>query len=167
MRANTQVLLAALAVCGAMFMAPTARAQHYGVSAELTSDQSIFLADEDMDVKVHITNRSGQTLALGDGNDWLDVSIQGEANYMPDKKGEIPLDGKFTLGSGMVATGCFNPAPYFDIRRPGHYTIRATVNIPQWNQGVVCKASDFHRGSRDPVAGIGSAGNRASCGAPE
>jgi len=151
--ARTSALFAAWCL---LFIAPSARAQHFGVSAELSINQSIFLADEDMQVKVHVTNRSGQTLALGEGNDWLDVSIQGAEHYSPEKRGEIPLAGPFSLGTGMVATRRFNPAPYFDIRRPGRYTLNATVHIPQWNESVPCKPVTFTVIEGMPLPGLGA-----------
>jgi hypothetical protein len=137
-----------------MTSAVMAQTQRHGVSAQLSLDQSVFLADEDMEVKVHITNRSGQALALGEGDDWLAVSIQGANNYMASKLGNMPVASPFTLGSGMVATRKFNPAPYFDIRQPGRYTVNATVQIPQWNQSVECKPVSFTVIEGIPLAGL-------------
>ncbi len=144
--ASFLVFIMALAACG--------QGQRHGVSAELALDQNIFMADEDIEVKVRVTNRSGQPLALGEGNEWATFSIQGANNFPATKLGEMPTAGPFTLGSGMVATRKFNPTPYFDIRTPGRYTITANIHIPQWNQTITCKPVPFTIVNGSPLAGM-------------
>jgi len=51
----------------ALLAASPARAQHHGLSVDASLEQSVFLADEDLPVKVRVINRSGQTLALAPG----------------------------------------------------------------------------------------------------
>ena len=43
---------------------------------EVVLDQAQFLRDESLPVKVRISNRSGQTLKLGQDPDWLSFNIQ-------------------------------------------------------------------------------------------
>jgi hypothetical protein len=44
------------------------------VAVEILLDQEQFLRDESLPVKVRVINRSGQTLRLGQDNDWLGLS---------------------------------------------------------------------------------------------
>ncbi|HWD19736.1 MAG TPA: hypothetical protein VHB20_10700 [Verrucomicrobiae bacterium] len=125
-----------------------------GVTAALSLDQTVFLADEDMDLKVQIINRSGRSLALGGTPDWITFSVQGAEDYIAPKIGELPVVSPFVLGSGMAATRKFNPAPYIEIRRPGRYTINATIKIPQWKQAVACKPVSFTIVNGTPLAGF-------------
>ena len=47
------------------------------VTVEVTQDQDQFLPGEALTTAVRITNRSGQSLRLGEDNDWLVFSVQG------------------------------------------------------------------------------------------
>ena len=46
------------------------------VTVELTPEQEQFLPAESLVVAVRITNRSGQNLRLGQGEDWLTFSVE-------------------------------------------------------------------------------------------
>jgi hypothetical protein len=136
-------LLAALA----LLAASTVQAQLNGVTAELKLDQDQYLAGEDLQLKVRITNRSGQEITLGADNDWILMSITGENGAPCAKLGDMPIQGEFSLLSGEVGTKALNPTPYFDCRRLGRYRITAKVRIPQWQQEVMCKSVSFTIGS--------------------
>jgi len=122
---------------------PLARAQINGVTAELSLAQNQLLADEDMDLKVHIENRSGQELHLGQDADWISFSVTGENNAVIGRLGETSVAHEFTLRPAESANCSFNLTPYFNFRAPGHYTVGATIKIPQWNQECVCKPATF------------------------
>ncbi len=117
-----------------MGLALPARAQLNGVTADLKVDQTQFMPDEDMPVKVRVVNRSGQDLALGQEDNWIDFTIQGEKGSIVGKIADIPATSPFTLHSSQTGVRTFNLTPYFDFHRPGRYTISATIKIPQWRQ---------------------------------
>ncbi|MGO8700076.1 MAG: hypothetical protein ACLQVY_20500 [Limisphaerales bacterium] len=119
--------------------ATSVRAQVSGVAAELVLDQHQYLPDEDLQLKVRITNRSGQPLTLGQDDSWISFEIVGEKSYLVAKLAPMPVAGEFTLLSGQVGTRALNPTPYFDFRRPGHYRIGASVRLEQWGQTIDCK----------------------------
>jgi hypothetical protein len=119
------------------------QAQPNGVSAQLQLAQDQYLPGEDLQLKVRITNRSGQKITLGADNDWLVMSVMGENSVVCPKLGEMPVQGEFSLLSGEVGTRPLNPTPCFDFRRPGRYRITARVRIPQWRQEMVCKPVSF------------------------
>ena len=129
------LLLALLATLAAT----SVRAQVGGVTAELVLDQEQYLPDEDLQLKVRITNRSGQPLTLGQDDSWISFEIVGERNYLVAKLAPMPVAGEFTLLSGQVGTRALNPTPYFDFRRPGHYRIGATIRLEQWGKTIDCK----------------------------
>jgi hypothetical protein len=122
---------------------PLARAQDNGVTAVLSLTQKQLLPDEDMDLKVHIENRSGQDIDLGKDADWITFTVTGDNNTLVQQLGETSLAHEFTLRSAEGGTCSFNLTPYFNFRAPGHYTIAATIKIPQWNQKVPCKPVTF------------------------
>jgi hypothetical protein len=132
-------LAAALALLGAWPL----QGQPNGVTAQLQLAQEQYLPGEDLQLKVRITNRSGQEIFLGADNDWLVLSITGEHNALCPKLGEMPLQGAFSLLSGEVGTRPLNPTPFFDFRRPGRYRIAARIRLPQWRQEIVCKSVSF------------------------
>jgi hypothetical protein len=132
-------LLAVLALLGAWPL----QGQLNGVTAQLQLAQDQYLPGEDLQLKVRITNRSGQEITLGADNDWIVMSIMGEHNVACPRLGEMPLQGEFSLLSGEVGTRPLNPTPYFDFRQPGRYRITARIRIPQWRQEMVCKSVSF------------------------
>ena len=132
-------LLAALALLAAWPL----QAQLNGVTAQLQLAQDQYLPGEDLQLKIRITNRSGQEIILGADNDWLVMSIMGENNVACPRLGDMPLQGAFSLLSGEVWTRPLNPTPCFDFRRPGRYRITARIRIPQWRQEMVCKSVSF------------------------
>ena len=121
-------------------VAPCVQAQ---LTAELQLDQTQFLPDEDIPVKVQISNRSGQTVVLGTDKMWITFDVLAEQNYLVPKIGEMQVQGPFTLLSGQVVTREYNPTPHFDFRRPGRYILSATIRIPQWKREITCKPVAF------------------------
>jgi hypothetical protein len=129
----------ALASLWALGVLSALQAQPNGVTAELKLDQTQFLPNEDVPLKVRVTNRSGQDLSLGQQDDWVAFSIQGAHDSIVAKLGDVPVAGAFTLHSAQTGTRTFNLTPSFDFHRPGRYYISATIKIPQWGQEVGCK----------------------------
>jgi hypothetical protein len=113
-----------------------ASAQVSGVSVEVRLEQEHFLPDEDVRVAVRITNMSGQTLHLGDSDDWLTFSVEARENYVVRRLGLVPVRAEFSLESSRVATKRANVTPYFSFEQPGRYHLVATVRIPQWDEEI-------------------------------
>lgn len=113
------------------------------VTVSVTLDQDEFLPSEPLPVAVHITNLSGQTLHFGANPDWLTFNVEAEDNFIVVKTANPPVQGEFKLDSSEVATKRVDLAPYFDLKRPGHYRIIATVHIKDWNTDVVSAPKGF------------------------
>jgi hypothetical protein len=131
-----------------------ARAQFHGITAELQVTQDQYLPDEDLKLSVKITNRSGQPVTFGQDDTWINFNIVGENNYLVAKTSEMPVKGEFTLLSGQTGTRPFNPTPFFEFRRQGHYRIGATIKIPQWNMEIPCKSASFTVAEGLPLHGL-------------
>ncbi len=106
------------------------------VTVEVTQEQEHFLQGEALPVTVRITNRSGQTLNLGAGNDWLTFVVEGEQGRVIAKVGEVPVAGEFTLETSKAAVKTVDLAPWFALSQRGRYSVTATVSIKQWNQEI-------------------------------
>ena len=52
--------------------------------------------------------------------------------------------GEFKLDSSKIGTRRIDIAPYFDLSRPGRYTVTASVRIPQLNTRVQSKPKAFN-----------------------
>ena len=113
------------------------------VSVKVSTDQDEFLPGEALPVAARIVNRSGQTLKLGQDNSWLKFSIEARDGYVVFQTGDVPVNHEFTLESSERATVRANLAPYFHLPRAGHYFIRATVTIPEWNLQVTSDPKPF------------------------
>ena len=61
------------------------------VTVELTLEQDQFLPAESLPLAVRITNRSGQSLRLGRGEDWLSFSVETHDGQVVPKLGEVPV----------------------------------------------------------------------------
>lgn len=104
------------------------------VSVDVATKQDEFLPGEDIPVVAHVVNHSGETLKLGNDNQWLKFFIAGRDGYVVLKTGEVPVTQPFTLESSERATVRVNLAPYFHLPRPGHYLITATLTVPGWTR---------------------------------
>jgi hypothetical protein len=116
------------------------------VTVSLTLDQDQFLPSEALPLAVHITNQSGQPLHLGANPDWLTFSVESadnSDNSIVVKNTNPPVQGDFELDSSQVATKHVDLEPYFDLRRPGHYRIIATVRIKDWNTDITSPPRGF------------------------
>ncbi len=115
----------------------------YGqISSELVLDQTQFLHEESLPVKVRITNRSGQTVPLGTQADWLSFTLEHKDRHVVSQSAEMNLKGEFTLDSAFAATRTVDLLPYYDLQ-PGRYTVTARVNVKAWNQEFSTPAKSF------------------------
>lgn len=119
------------------------------VTAELLLDQQQFLPGEDLPVTVHVTNRSGQLLHLGDSG-WLTFFIQSDDGSMVVKKANPPVKGLFDLDNGEMAIKHVNLAPYFNLDRIGTYHVTVTLHISAWNTDISSSPQSF-----DVIEGAG------------
>jgi hypothetical protein len=113
------------------------------VTINVTMDQQQFLPGESVPVHVHVTNRSGQTLHLGDDNDWLTFLVESEDGFMVIKKSDPDVISPFDLGTLEVATKRVDLAPYFSLTRGGRYKVTATLHIKAWNQAITSSPQEF------------------------
>ncbi|MGH8024976.1 MAG: hypothetical protein ACRED1_15405, partial [Limisphaerales bacterium] len=105
------------------------------VTVELTLDQQQFLPGEDLPVTVHVTNRSGERLHLGEAG-WLTFFIQFNDGSMVIQKSDPKVEGAFDLGNSEVALKRVNLAPCFNLQRTGTYHVTATLHIAAWNSDI-------------------------------
>lgn len=115
------------------------------LSVEVVLDQEQFLPGETLLATVRITNRSGQTLHLGDDQTWLTFSVESPGGIVVNKLGDAPVTQKFNLESSQRANvKNIDLAPYFTLTRSGHYSVIATVQIKEWNgQAIHSAAKSF------------------------
>src|ERR1035437_2583378 len=125
------------------FLAATLLPVSAQITVEVTQDQDQFLPCETLATAVRITNRSGQDVRLGQGDDWLTFSVQSHEELVVPRNGQVPVAGEFTLESSKVATKRVDLEPYFAINRPGRYSITATIRIKDWNQQITSQPKSF------------------------
>lgn len=138
MMTAARILFAAI---GSLVVAATVQAQ---VKVQVLLDQEQFLPGERLPVKVRIINRSGQTLALGAKADWLQLSVESVGSFVIPRLGDVPVVQPFELGPSKMATKTLDLQPYFDLTRPGRYSVVATVNIAQWQQLITSDPKPFN-----------------------
>jgi hypothetical protein len=113
------------------------------VTVEVTQEQQHFLQGETLPVNVRITNRSGQSLQLGSGDDWLTFAVEAREGVVVPRVGDVPVAGEFTLESSKAAIKTVDLAPWFVLNQSGHYSVVATVRIKQWNQEITSRPAYF------------------------
>ena len=112
------------------------------VNVELSLNQQQFLPGEDLPVTVRVTNRSGQSLHLGDTG-WLTFFIQSDDGSVVAEKLDPPVKGLFDLNNSDMAIKRVNLAPYFILQRTGTYHVTATVHIGAWNSDISSTPQNF------------------------
>lgn len=113
------------------------------VKIELSLDQEQFLPGEALLVKVKITNLSGQTLNLGSDEDWLKFAVDSRDGFIVLKNGEAPVAEKIVLESAKAAIKPVNIAPYFNLKKPGSYSVSATATIKDWDKQLISAPKTF------------------------
>ena len=113
------------------------------VTVEVAQDQQQFLPGESLEVKVRITNLSGQELHFGEDEDWLSFAIESREGIVVPQLGEPPVLGPFVLESSKVATKRVDLGPYFSLTRAGTYQIVATVRIREWKREIASPQKSF------------------------
>ncbi len=113
------------------------------VSVEVKLEQEQFLPGEPVQIAVRITNLSGQALRLGETPDWLVISVESRDGFIVPKNADVPVVGPFLLPSARVATKRLELTPYFNLSKPARYSVIATVQIPEWDQGFSSKPVSF------------------------
>ncbi len=99
------------------------------VKVELSLERDKYLANESLEVRVRVTNRSGQTLHLGKETDWLTFTVSSADNRIISRYSEVPVVGEFVLENGERGTLKVDIAPHFGIEQPSRYRVIATVNF--------------------------------------
>ena len=136
------------------------------LTVEVLLDQKQYLRDEAVLAKVRVTNRSGQTLRLGDDAEWLSFTVEGTEGARAIQLSEPPVVGAFILESARMATRTVNLTPHFDLSQLGRYSVTATVKIKEWTEELSSrpKLIEIVSGLRvwDQVFGVPS-----TSGAPE
>ena len=113
------------------------------VRVEIVMEQEQFLRDESLPVRVRILNVSGQTLELGQDNDWLTFRVEGGDGRTVHSLGAVPVKEPYTLESSKSALRLVDLLPYFEVNIPGRYSVTAIVKIKEWNQEFVSKPKTF------------------------
>lgn len=113
------------------------------VTVEVVLDQDQFLSGESIPAAVRVTNRSGQTLRLGNDPEWLTFMVESRDGFIVVKTGEVPVLGEFTLESSKMATRRVDLAPYFALTQLGRYNVTATVRVKEWDARVASPPKGF------------------------
>jgi hypothetical protein len=116
---------------------------HAQVSVEVVLEQEQFLPNETLPIAVRISNQSGRTLALGEDNDWLSISVESRENFVVRKTGDVSVAGKFSLESSKTATKRLDLAPHFSLTKPGRYKVNATVHVKGLENQFTSKPKTF------------------------
>jgi len=122
-----------LTTCLGLWLAALANASAQ-ITVEVLLDQQQFLPGESLPIAVRVTNRSGQTLRLGDDNQWLAVTVEARDGGVVKRLADPDVRGGFTLESSQRATRRLDLQPCFDFFRQGRYSMQATVRIAAWDK---------------------------------
>lgn len=110
---------------------------------ELELDQKQYLPGERILAKVRVGNYSGQVLNFGTTADWLTFEVQSSDGLIVERRESPAVLGEFNLDSSSIATKRVNLAPAFNVTRPGHYRVTATVHVAAWDQRWASKVASF------------------------
>ena len=110
-------------------LAPWLAAQQ--VRIELMTEQDQFLPGEPLLIGVRITNLSGRPLQFGTEPDWINFVVKGLRDEPVSRLVDIRAPGAVVIQNSETQTRKVNITPFFDLTRPGPYTISATVKMQE------------------------------------
>lgn len=113
------------------------------VEVSLVVEQTQFLPREALRVGVRITNRSGQTLRLGQSDEWVHFLVQTQTGAPVPATGPMDVVRPFEIESSKVATRFIDLAPAYALTQPGRFQISAEVFIKEWDQKLESKPVDI------------------------
>jgi hypothetical protein len=113
------------------------------IDVEVSLDQQQFLPGEAVPVSVRVINHSGQTLHLGDDQEWLSFLVESDDGTSVIKKSDPDVIGPFDLGSSEMATKHVDLSPYYLLTRNGRFKVTATVHIKSWNTDITSAPQQF------------------------
>ena len=120
-------LRSALFLCSAFGAGQTAYAQ---LEMRLETAQTSYLQYAPIPLTVTLKNLGGEVLELGDGNGqpWLEMIVQSMDGILlkPDRPFDAP---RLTLQAGEFRALSMDLAPYFLIREPAGYRVRASARL--------------------------------------
>ncbi len=112
------------------------------VEVSLAVEQTQFLPREALRVGVRITNRSGQTLRLGQADNWVHFLVETQAGVPVPATGPLDVVRPFEIESSKVVTRFIDLAPAYALIQPGRYQISVEVSIKEWDQKLESKPVD-------------------------
>jgi hypothetical protein len=108
---------------------------------ELEQDQ--LLPGESLRAAARVINYSGQTLSLGQDDDWLQFMIETPEGIPVSCRGTVPVVEPFELPSSKMATKRVDLTPYYNFEEPGRYLATATVRVAGWGREFRSKPMSF------------------------
>jgi hypothetical protein len=139
-------VIALILICWTLLpVASTARADGAvgGVSAEIIFEHDEFIPGETVKAGVRIINRSGETLQLGQDKSWLKFSMESSDNRFVREIAAPDVSGVFSLPSSAMGTKKVPLTRYWDLQRPGRYTVSASLQIPSWPDPIPTQPKIF------------------------
>jgi hypothetical protein len=122
---------------GLLFSLCSARGQSAGVTVEVVPELDLYLPYQEIRLAIRITNLSGQKLTFGKTSDWLTFSVESDkAKSRFIEKGPVPVDGEFSIDSGLVGTRRIVITPHLTFPELGRFLITAHVRIPEWGKEI-------------------------------
>jgi hypothetical protein len=144
----------------------------WGLSAQVKFgvflEQEQYLRNESLPTHVSITNFSGQMLRFGPAADWLTFEIRDAQGHVVAQVAPLDLDvvqmlerpagdggasraapafeqsKVFNLPSAKVASLTIDLMPYFDLSKPGQYTLSAHLKVALLDQLITCHTKPFN-----------------------
>jgi hypothetical protein len=110
-----------------------------GLNVRLLTDHAEYLPNESLMVGVSIENFSGTPVVLGQHPAWIQFLIQDIQGRPVVRSGNPPAGEVFVVPNAAATTRWIDLAPYFNVRKPGTYSVTAKVNVRQWKQDVRAK----------------------------
>ena len=108
------------------------------IGLQVKMSQMHYLQYEPVYVQVIMRNLSGHALAFGEnaklrGILRFEINSESSGTYALLLKSETPPLRGIILQPGTTRTFTFNAARYYDVRKLGHYNLKAVVSHPQLN----------------------------------
>lgn len=112
---------------------------------ELKPEKSQYVAHEDVNLILTITNRAGKQLTLaGEGrNNWLNINVYNQGGDLIPYRHKFPAFKAVIVAAGQTVQRTLTISDFYDLSSFGRYRATAFVAIPKADATVRSKYSQF------------------------
>lgn len=123
-----------------MLMAGTLHSQ---IDVDLSIGNDRYVAGEPIRAIMDISNKSGQTITVGNIPGWADISVEQKSGGVALKTGSLSTTEGISIASGKRYKIPVDLTQLYLLHQPARYSVKLNLNVVGWNQPFTAKEIIF------------------------